>query len=93
MQYRLRFTASLGYDRLNLGVVLCPGHATLQNAPVVTERRDTVECARIGKTIVLVNQGEGISYEGRHTDGVALLALAEQVYWVGDDGLHMSVKV
>lgn len=90
MQYHLRFTPKNLSLRLNLGVVLCPGHASLKRASVTTERIDQTEIARIGDDVVLVGQAEPIEFEGIKSDALAV-ALVEGVrYDITDDGISLS---
>ncbi len=86
-QYHLRFTASGLVERRNLGVVLCPGHASLARAQVQTEREDAAEVARLGDDLVLVNQGDRMEHQGLSTEALALLIVDGRRYEVRDEGL------
>ena len=86
-QYHLRFTPSGLVDRRNLGTVLCPGHASLERAAVLTERSGNAEVAHIGDDLALVNPGGTVEYEGVRTDSVGLVVVQGTRYEVGDDGI------
>ena len=87
-QYHLRFTTSGLVDRRNLGVVLCPGHATLDRPDVQTERSGETEVARIGDDLVLVGGRDGVAYTAAIAlDGLALLVVQGQEYELGDEGV------
>jgi hypothetical protein len=86
-QHHLRFTPQVLVPRLNLGVVLCPGHAFLSRAQVHTERADTAEVARIGEDLVVVNQDRTVEFEGLRSDALVLLVIGGHHYEVRDEGL------
>jgi len=86
-QYHLRFTPSGFQNSLNLGVVLCPGHAQLSRASVATDRESHAEMARIGEDVVMVNQGEEMECGGRRSSAIALLIVEGTAYEVGDAGI------
>ena len=86
-QYHLRFTPSGLVERRRLGVLLCPGHAHLQPAPVQTERSGNAEIARINDDLVLVNQGDRMECETLSTDALILLRIDGVRYDVRDHGL------
>ena len=86
-QYHLRFTPSGFPDRLNLGVVLCPGHAKLARAEVVAERDGDTEVARIGDDRVLVGQHGVVEHEGLRTEAIALVIVDRCHYALGDGGI------
>jgi len=87
-QYHLRFSPTAMSDKCNLGVVLCPGHATLERAQVTTERAGGVEVARIGDDVLLVNDGERMEYEGLTSQAIAAAVVGGVVYEFTDDGLQ-----
>ncbi len=87
IQYHLRFTCSDLSGQRNLGVVLLPGHGRLERAEVSTGLAGSAELARIGQDIVLVNQGEGITHEGRRSDALALLLVGAAKYELTDEGV------
>ncbi len=87
MQYHLRFTADAMPARVNLGVVLCPGHASLDPAPVQTERLGNAEVARIGDDLVLVNMGGAMDAHGIQSDAIIAAAVGGQRYDVTDEGV------
>jgi hypothetical protein len=86
-QYHLRFTPSDLMMRRNLGVVLCPGHASLPRAQVVAERSGEAEIAYIGDDLVLVNQAEVMNYGGLRSDALAVLVVAGRQYEVREEGI------
>ena len=86
-QYHLRFTPSGLVSRRNLGVVLCPGHGSLDRAEVRTERSGETEVARIGDDLVLVGGRDGVAYGNHRSDGLALLVVQGRGYELGDGGL------
>ena len=86
-QYHLRFTPSGLVSRRNLGVVLCPGHGSLDRAEVRTERSGETEAARIGDDLVLVGGGDGVSYGEHRSAGLALLVVRGHTYELGDGGV------
>ena len=88
-QYHLRFTPSSLCSRLNLGVVLCPRHAELERAEIETRRDGDAEIAVIGADTVVVNQRDEIEYDGRRSNGVALLAVQGRWYEVTDEGVQI----
>lgn len=93
-QYHMRFTVSGPYERQNLGVVLSPGHPSLQPAQVETERSGEAEIARIGEDLVLVNQGQSeVEYSGVRTDALALLTVQGRLYELRDQGLTVGAKL
>lgn len=81
-QYNLRFTTSGLMERRTLGVVLCPGHASLTPAIVRAERVGDVEFAHIGNARVAINQSTSMTVEGYETD-------ARFVVWI--DGARYVV--
>ena len=90
-QYHLRFTVSgVEARQRTLGVVFCPGHASLTRATVHTERSGDTEVARIGDDLVLVNQGTGVECDGLRSDALALLVVEDRRYEVGDAGIAAS---
>ena len=86
-QYHLRFTPSGLVSRRNLGVVLCPGHGSLDRAEVQTERSGETEAARIGDDLVLVGVRDGVSYGEHRSAGLALLVVQGRTYELGDGGV------
>jgi hypothetical protein len=86
-QFHLRFTPSQLVPSCNLGVVLCPGHATLSRAPVTTERRGATEVARIGQELVLIGQDGRIQYQDLGVGALAMLRVQGQHYVLGKNGL------
>ena len=86
-QYHLRFTPSGLVSRRNLGVVLCPGHGSLDRAKVQTERSGETEVARIGEDLVLVGGRDGVAYDGLHSNGLALLVVQGRGYELRDEGI------
>ena len=86
-QYHLRFTPSGLVGRRNLGVVLCPGHGSLDRAEVQTERSGETEAARIGDDLVLVGGRDGVAYGNHRSDGLALLVVLGRRYELGDAGV------
>ena len=86
-QYHLRFTPSGLVSRRNLGVVLCPGHGSLDRAKVQTERSGKTEVARIGEDLVLVGGQDGVAYGTLRSDGLALLVVHDRRYELRDEGL------
>ncbi|MCD6361962.1 MAG: DUF4962 domain-containing protein [Armatimonadetes bacterium] len=87
-QYHLRFTVSGLVERQRLGVVLCPSHAGLEPAPVVTEWADDVETARIGDDVLMVNHGGGMSHQDITSDALALAVIGGRAYEITDAGLQ-----
>ena len=87
-QYHLRFTPSGVVTRQILGVVMCPGHASLRRAEVDTERSKDAEVARIGHDLVMVNQGDVMAYEDVPTDALALFVLQCRRYELQDEGIR-----
>jgi len=87
-QHHLRFTTSGLAPRRNLGVVLCPGHALLTPAQVLTERSGEAEVARIGDDLILVNQADAMEYRDIRTDALALLIVQGQRYEIRDEGIR-----
>ncbi|MGD9495655.1 MAG: DUF4962 domain-containing protein [Armatimonadota bacterium] len=88
-QHHLRFTPAGLVTARNLGVVLCPGHAALEPAPVTTQRVENTEMARIGDDLAAVNMGGGVSVDGIHSDALAVLRLEGRVYEISDDRLSV----
>lgn len=86
-QYHLRFTPSGLVSRRNLGVVLCPGHGSLDRAEVQTERSGETEAARIGDDLVLVGVRDGVSYGEHRSAGLALLVVQGRTYELDDGGV------
>ena len=86
-QYHLRFTPSGLVNRRNLGVVLCPGHASLDRAEVRTERSGETEAAHIGDDLVLVGGQGGVGYGNHRSDGLALLVVQGRGYELGEAGV------
>ena len=86
-QYHLRFTPSGLVSRRNLGVVLCPGHASLDRAEVQTGRSGDTEVARIGDDLVLVGGRDGVAYGSHRSDGLALLVVQGLTYVLRDVGV------
>ena len=86
-QYHLRFTPSGLVNRRNLGVVLCPGHGSLDRAEVRTERAGETEVARIGEDLVLVGGRGGVAYGNHRSDGLALLIVQGRGYELGEAGV------
>jgi len=86
-QYHLRFTPSSLCSELNLGVVLCPGHAGLSPAAVEACREGDAEVARIGEDVVVVNQGKGMELAGCRSDAIGLLVVEGTAYEIGDGGI------
>ena len=86
-QYHLRFTPSGLVDRRNLGVVLCPGHGSLDRAEVRTGRSGETEVARIGDDLILVGGGDGVSYGEHRSAGLGLLVVQGHRYELGDGGV------
>ena len=86
-QYHLRFTPSGLVSRRNLGVVLCPGHGSLDRAEVQTERSGETEAARIGDDLVLVGVRDGVSYGEHRSAGLALLVVQGHTYELDDGGV------
>ncbi len=86
-QYHLRFTPSGLVSRRNLGVVLCPGHGSLDRAEVRTERSGETEVARIEEDLVLVGGRDGVAYGNHRSEGLALLVLQGRGYELGDEGV------
>ena len=88
-QHHLRFTTTGLVGQRNLGVVLCPGHASLEPAKVTTQRANGTEVARIGDDLALVSQGGAIEYEGLRSEGLAMLVVGGQRYEIGDEGIRV----
>ena len=88
-QYHLRFTPSGLCSRLNLGVVLCPGHAQLPLARVETSREGDAEAARIGEDLVLVNQSGTMEHGELRSESLALLIVEGSVYEVAAEGIGL----
>ncbi len=86
-QYHLRFTPSGLVNRRNLGVVLCPGHGSLDRAEVQTERSGETEAARIGDDLALVGGRDGVSYGEHRSSGLALMVVQGHTYELGDGGV------
>ncbi|NOZ22912.1 MAG: DUF4962 domain-containing protein [Planctomycetes bacterium] len=86
-QYHLRFTISAMGGR-NLGVVLCPEHATLPPPKVATERSGKAEIARIGGALVGVNQNGTMELDGHRSNALAVLVVDGGRYEVREDGVH-----
>ncbi|MBN1349841.1 DUF4962 domain-containing protein [candidate division KSB1 bacterium] len=86
-QYHLRFTISELAHKQNLGVVLCPGHSSLQPAKIATERIDGTEIAHIGDDLVLINQGEGIRYNNVQSDALAVITMGKLRYSIKSEGI------
>ena len=89
-QYHLRFTPSGLVNRRNMGVVLCPGHASLDRAEVRTERSGETEAARIGDDLVLVGGRDGVAYGEHRSAGLALLVVQGHPYELGDGGVAVE---
>jgi len=87
-QYHLRFSVSELAPRQNLAVVLCPGHARLRRAEVVTEPTGWGVIARIGDDRVLVNQSGAIDHEGLRSEALAVAILGPTRYEVTDEGIR-----
>ncbi len=87
-QYHLRFTPLGMPEQRNLGVVLCPGHATLEPAEVVSERAGGAEVARIEDDVLLVNDGDTMEYAGLSSAAIAAAVIGGVAYQFGDDGLQ-----
>ena len=88
-QYHLRFTVSGFAERRTLGVVLCPGHASLSRTQVQTEHGDAAEVVRIGDDLVMVNQGGRMEYEGLSSEALVLLVVDGRRYEIADEGLDL----
>ena len=91
-QYHLRFTPVQLDARRNLGVVLCPGHASLTRAETVTERAGNTEVARIGEDLVLVNQTGSIEYRDFSSEALVLLYVQGQRYELEEGGPSWEVR-
>jgi hypothetical protein len=91
LQYHLRFTPSGLKPRRNLAVVLCPGHQSLSRTNVVAERVGETEVAQVGEDWVLVNQGQGIEYDGWRSDALAQLHIQGCRYEILDEGLSRGI--
>jgi len=76
-----------------LGVVLCPGHSSLQRARAVTERVGTTEVARVDKDLVLIDQTGRIEYEEFSLEALALLYVGGQCYALGENGLDKESTI
>ena len=87
-QHHLRFNVSGLPSRLNLGVVLCCGHAGLTRAEVAAERAGASELARIGDDVVLVNQGGTIEHEHLRSQALAVLIVGGRTYELTDESLR-----
>jgi hypothetical protein len=90
-QYHLRFTVNGHPTHSGLGVLLCPGHSSLQPPAVVTERVDNMETARIGQDLLLVSTGAGVEYDGGESPATAAVRLAGQWYEIYPDGVRRSL--
>ena len=86
-QYHLRFTISEMHARQRLGVVLCPGHASLPRARVVCTRSGNAEVAQLGDDLLVVNQGRTMEYDGLQTDAHVLLFVSGHRYEIRDTGI------
>lgn len=87
-QYHLRFTPSgIETPVRNLGVILSLGHEHLDVPNVSTELVGQTEVAHVGDDLVLVNQGEGIDYEGQVSDALISLTIEGHPYVVRDQGI------
>ena len=75
-------------SQCNLGVVLCPGHATLQPPPVVAEREGPVEVAHIGDDLVRLHLGGQVAYQGMSAPALAQLRVGGVWYAIDDGGIH-----
>ncbi|MEZ4837175.1 MAG: heparinase II/III family protein [Caldilineaceae bacterium] len=89
-QYNLRLTTSGLVDRRTLGVVLCPGHASLKPAAVRSERVDDVEFGYIDDIRVAVNQSTSMTIDGHQTDALIVLTLDGAHYAVTADGIAQT---
>ena len=81
------FTPVQMAERRNLGVLLCPGHASLRHAQPVAERAGTTEIARIGQDLLLVGQEGQIEYENTSVTALAWLRVQDHVYTLDEDGI------
>jgi len=90
MQYNLRFNPMGLAGRMNLAVVLCPGHTQLKPPAVETQRVGATEVAKIGPDLACVNQGQGIEYENLRSTALAMLVVQGTHYEITDQGVGIS---
>ena len=86
-QYHLRFTPSGMESNMNLGVLLCPGHANLKPATIKRERIDGLEAAFIEEDAIYIRQHEKIDTDTMDPDALILLRLAGKYYHIDDHGV------
>ena len=87
-QFHLRFTPVQMPPQCNLGIVLCPGHATLQPPHIVTERAGPVEVVHIGDDLVRLHLGGQAAYQGMTAPALAQLRVGGVWYAIDDGGIH-----
>ena len=82
MQYHLRFSPDLCFDRLNLAVILCPSHAALSPPKVETRFVDHMEIAQIGDDLIVVAPAGRATHGGHQAEGPALVIADGYTYQV-----------
>ena len=74
-------------SNMNLGVLLCPGHANLKPSSIRSERMDGVEAAFIEEDAIYIRQHEKIDIDTMVSDALILLRLAGKYYHIDDHGV------
>ena len=73
--------------KINLGVVLSPGHANLRPPEVVSRCGTGVEAAQVGDDLVMINQAARMEFGDHASEALAMLIVAGHRYEVTDAGV------